>query len=84
MKMRMTFITGALLLAGCLTATAYGVQTIPASDKCFRYEGRIDFNDANSPVIVWQASRISIDFEGDTLTLLFNSAEVAKLFRCED
>ena len=68
----MAFIIGALLLAGCLTATAYGVQTIPASDKCFHYEGRIDFNDANSPVVVWQASRISIDFEGDTLTLLFD------------
>jgi hypothetical protein len=63
---------GVLLLAGCLTAPAYGVQTISASDKCFRYEGRFDFADANSPVVVWQASRISIDFEGDTLTLLFD------------
>jgi lysophospholipase L1-like esterase len=72
MRKKIAFITGALLLAGCLTATAYGVQTISASDKCFRYEGRIDFNDANSPVVVWQASRISIDFEGDTLTLLFD------------
>jgi hypothetical protein len=72
MRIKTAFIIGALLLAGCLTATAYGVQTIPASDKCFRYEGRIDFNDVNSPVVVWQASRISIDFEGDTLTLLFD------------
>jgi lysophospholipase L1-like esterase len=72
MKTRMIFITGMLLLAGCLTATAYGVQTIPASDKCFRYEGRFDFADANSPVVVWQASRISVDFEGDTLTLFFD------------
>ncbi len=63
---------GALLLAGCVTAPAYGVQTISASDKCFRYEGRFDFSDANSPVVVWQASRISIDFEGNTLTLLFD------------
>jgi beta-lactamase class D/lysophospholipase L1-like esterase len=68
----MTFILGVLLLAGCLTAPAYGVQTISASDKCFRYEGRFDFSDANSPVVIWQASRISIDFEGDTLTLLFD------------
>ncbi len=72
MKMKTAFIIGALLLAGCLTAPVYGVQTIPASDKCFRYEGRFDFNDINSPVVVWQASRISIDFEGDTLTLLFD------------
>ena len=72
MKTRMTFIFGVLLLAGCLTAPAYGVQTISASNKCFRYEGRFDFADANSPVVIWQASRINIDFEGDTLTLLFD------------
>jgi lysophospholipase L1-like esterase len=72
MKTRIVFIIGVLLLAGCLTAPTHVVQTIPASDKCFRYEGRFDFADANSPVVVWQASRISIDFEGDTLTLLFD------------
>jgi lysophospholipase L1-like esterase len=72
MKTKINFIFGVLLLAGCVTAPTYGVQTIPASDKCFRYEGRFDFNDANSPVVIWQASRISIDFEGDTLTLLFD------------
>jgi len=72
MRMKTAFIIGALLLAGCLTAPVYGVQTIPASEECFRYEGRFDFNDVNSPVAVWQASRISIDFEGDTLTLLFD------------
>ncbi len=62
---------GVLLLAGCITAPTYGVQTISASKECFRYEGRFDFADANSPVVVWQASRISIDFEGDALALLF-------------
>ncbi len=72
MKTQTYLLFWALLLASCLTAVAYGVQTIPASDKRFCYEGRIDFNDANSPVIVWQASRISIDFDGDTLTLLFS------------
>jgi beta-lactamase class D/lysophospholipase L1-like esterase len=79
MKIKTYLILGALLLPSCLTA-AYGVQTIPASDKCFRYEGRIDFSDLNSPVIVWQASRISIDFEGDTLTLLFNGAKAQNFF----
>ncbi len=83
MKTRITFITGVLLLAGCLTATAYGVQTIPASDKCFRYEGRFDFNDVNSPVVVWQASRISIDFEGDTLKLLFEGAKNQNFFNAQ-
>ncbi|MGA2171418.1 MAG: GDSL-type esterase/lipase family protein [Sedimentisphaerales bacterium] len=55
-----------------MTAPTYGVQTISASDPRFCYEGRFDFNDINSPVVIWQASRISIDFEGDTVTLLFD------------
>ena len=80
MKTRMAFIIGVLLLAGCLTAPVYGAQTIPASDKCFRYEGRFDFSDINSPVVIWQASRISIDFEGDTLTLLFDSPKDINAF----
>ena len=48
---------------------------IPATDARFRYEGRFDFSDSNAPVIVWQASRISLDFEGDALGLLFDDAK---------
>ncbi|MBE3143816.1 MAG: hypothetical protein IMZ61_07830 [Planctomycetes bacterium] len=83
MKTRMAFILGVLLLTGCLTAPVYGVQTISASDKCFRYEGRLDFSDTNSPVIIWQASRISIDFEGDTLSLLFDGAKNQNFFNAQ-
>jgi lysophospholipase L1-like esterase len=79
----MTFITGVLLLAGCLTAPTYGVQTISASNKCLRYEGRFDFADVNSPVVIWQASRISIDFEGDTLTLLFDRPTWQNFFNAQ-
>jgi hypothetical protein len=83
MKTKTYLIFGALLLSSCLTTTTYGVQTISASDKCFRYEGRIDFNDINSPVVVWQASRISIDFEGDVLTLLFDGAKNQNFFNAQ-
>ena len=79
----MTFIIGVLFLAGCITVPTYRVQTIPASDKCFRYEGRFDFADANSPVVIWQASRISIDFEGDTLTLLFDRPNWQNFFNAQ-
>ncbi len=48
---------------------------IPAADARFRYEGRFDFSDSNAPVIVWQASRISLDFEADALNLLFDDAK---------
>jgi lysophospholipase L1-like esterase len=47
---------------------------IPAADARFRYEGRFDFSDSNTPVIIWQASRISLDFEGNTVGLLFDGA----------
>ena len=51
------------------------IRQIPASDPRFRYEGRFDFSDTNSPVIIWQASRISLDFEGNTLGLNFDNAK---------
>ena len=50
-------------------------REIPASDPRFRYEGRFEFSDTNSPVVIWQASRISIDFEGNTLGLNFDNAK---------
>lgn len=67
-------IFGFLFLAGCLTALIYSVETISPADPRFRYEGRFDFSDANAPVVIWEASRISIDFESDTLKLLFDGS----------
>jgi lysophospholipase L1-like esterase len=48
---------------------------IPAADPRFRYEGRFDFSDSNAPVVIWQASRISLDFSGDSVRLLFDDAK---------
>jgi lysophospholipase L1-like esterase len=56
---------------------------IPAADARFRYEGRFDFSDSNAPVIVWQASRISLDFESDTVGLLFDDAKGQCYFNAE-
>jgi lysophospholipase L1-like esterase len=83
MKTKTAFIFGVLLLAGCITAPTYGVQTISLADPRFHYEGRFDFNDVNSPVVIWQASRISIDFEGDTLALLFDRSTWQNFFNAE-
>jgi len=77
---------GAMFLAGCSTVgqkTAKPIQTISAGDSRFRYEGRFDFADANSPVVIWQASRLSINFEGDTLTLLFSVAKAQNFFNAQ-
>lgn len=48
-------------------------QIIPANDKRFLYEGRFDFTDKTEPVVVWEGSRISLDFEGELLFLHFAS-----------
>jgi lysophospholipase L1-like esterase len=48
---------------------------ISAADPRFRYEGRFDYSDSNAPVVIWQASRVRLDFEGDTLALFFDDAK---------
>ena len=49
--------------------TAAARQVILPSDPRFRYEGRFDTASPAGPVILWQGSRIAIDFEGDQLVL---------------
>jgi hypothetical protein len=56
---------------------------IPASDERFHYEGRFDFADSNAPVVIWQASRISLDFEGDALGLRFDHAKGQCFFNAD-
>jgi len=56
------------------------ILRVPAADKRFHYEGRIDFSDTNSPVLIWQASRIGIDFEGNAVRLLFADAKGQNYF----
>jgi hypothetical protein len=58
-----------VLPTNCLTLR------IPAADARFRYEGRFDFSDSNAPAVIWQASRIRLDFTGDALGLLFDDAK---------
>jgi lysophospholipase L1-like esterase len=47
-------------------------QFIAASDSRFRYEGRFDVTNPAGPVVIWQGSRIRIDFAGDQLAFLFD------------
>src|SRR5512141_1561518 len=48
-------------------------QFIPAADGRFRYEGRFDLGNPSEPVVIWEGSRISLDFEGEVLSLRFAS-----------
>ncbi len=54
------------------SATADTVApSVRAGDPAFRYEGRFDRTDPDAPVVIWQASRIAVSFEGTSVTLLF-------------
>jgi lysophospholipase L1-like esterase len=60
------------LAAGTDSAATAPWRVVPASDTRFRYEGRIDFGDRASPVVIWEASTIAIDFEGDRANVRFS------------
>lgn len=47
------------------------VRVIPASDSRFRYEGRFDTSDPARPGVIWEASRICLEFDGPSLNLRF-------------
>ncbi len=63
--------------------TARTTQLISAADPRFLYEGRFDFSDTNAPVVIWEASRIRINFSGHTLGLCFDDAKGQNFFNAE-
>jgi lysophospholipase L1-like esterase len=67
-------VSASLLLNSCAGRHQPSAPQISAADNCFRYEGRFDFSDSNAPAVIWQASRIRLDFEGDAIGLLFDDA----------
>ena len=56
------------------------MQSIPAEDSRFRYEGRFDRSNPAAPAVIWQASRIAIDFEGSAFALHFDWVEGQNFF----
>jgi lysophospholipase L1-like esterase len=48
------------------------MRAVPASDPHFRYDGRFDFGDPASPVVIWEASTVAIDFDGDRANVRFS------------
>jgi lysophospholipase L1-like esterase len=54
--------------------------TIPATDARFLLEGRFDRTDPAGPVVIWQGSRVSIDFEGDSIALQFGEVKRQNFF----
>lgn len=56
---------------------------ISASDARFRYEGRFDQHDPESVGVIWQGSRITLSFEGETLGLKFTQVKGQNFFNAE-
>ena len=85
------YLLGLSLLAGgpgtlaaeAVSSHGAAVQFVPASDARFRYEGRIDFTDPAAPVLIWQGSRISLDFDGPQLALRFAGATDQNFFNVQ-
>lgn len=73
-----------LLLAG--TGCAAGLLatppmiTIPASDPAVLYEGRLDAAAPAAPVVIWAGDRITVDFAGESLALVFGAATGQNFF----
>jgi lysophospholipase L1-like esterase len=59
-------------LALASSATAADFRAVSPSDSHFRYDGRFDFTDPAAPVVIWEASTIAIDFDGDRANLRFS------------
>src|SRR5882724_10807738 len=71
------------ILCAVAKAPADGIRFIPPANEGFLYEGRFDFSEPNAPVVIWQASRINLDFAGDSIHLLFDNAKGQNFFNAQ-
>jgi lysophospholipase L1-like esterase len=75
---------GTVALASSLGgAIAADTQAISASDSRIAFDGRFDFSATNAPTIIWQASRIQFDFDGNTVGLKFEEARGQNFFNAQ-
>ncbi len=55
-------------------------RLVPADAPEMRYEGRFDTRDPLRPVLIWESSRIRVDFDGERLALAFEEARGQNAF----
>jgi len=83
MWIRPLLVISCLLLAGgnlSAQAVAPDMTLIAASDSHFRLEGRFDRVNPAHPVVIWAGSRLSLDFEGGALAVVFGAATGQNFF----
>lgn len=76
------FLTSVACASGLQAGSGRPVA-VAAADPRFLYEGRIDLSTAAAPVLIWQASRVSLAFEGGAPALLFGKTEGQAFFDAE-
>lgn len=69
--------------AGSAADAAPWGKVVSPSDPAFYYQGRFDSADPSAPVIVWESSRISVDFSGTSLALLFGRSVDQNFFNAQ-
>jgi lysophospholipase L1-like esterase len=69
-----------LLAVAMLSTRAADMSLLPASDNRFLLEGRLDRSDPAQPVLIWAGTRVSLDFAGPGLALLFGAAAGQNFF----
>lgn len=73
-RLRITLSFLLLAVGSLVNLAADPVMTfIPANDPRFRLEGRFDRAKPTHPVVIWSGSRLSLDFEGGTLAVVFGA-----------
>ncbi len=76
------FLAPSAILNAKLDNAANATQ-ISAADPHLFYEGRFDTSDASAPTVIWQGSRIRIDFDGDSLALRFDDVKGQIFFNAQ-
>lgn len=76
-----------LILGGCAHMPADSHRSLPAAgprlaadDARFRFDGRVDFANRAAPVLIWQATRVRLDFTGESIALHFAHADGQNFF----
>jgi lysophospholipase L1-like esterase len=82
----LAFAAGPVVLAadgaGGSPAAATG-QVIPANDPRIRYEGRVVFARPAEPVLIWEGTRVSLDFDGALVALRFDGGVDQNFFNAD-
>lgn len=90
MKLSARFASLAFCLAACVSPPVRAAEPetknptfVAATHPHFRYEGRFDLSDPTAVGVVWQASRIFLEFEGESLALRFDDVKDQVFFNAE-